>query len=276
MLTQSCTDLPGVGPALAKKLAACGIHTIQDLLFHLPYRYQDRTRITPIRDVRHQEWAVVLGQICKTEIKFARRRILHCFIEDKTGLLRLRFFHFNQQQAKALQPGMSIRVFGEVRHFDGSIDMIHPEYRLCTEDEPYIMEETLTPIYATTGGLSQNRIRQLVKVALANYDQHLQSLEWMDAAQLQGYDFDPIATSLRHLHHPSPDSPIHLLENGQHSALRRLAFDELLAQKVSMLFARQQRARLSAPPHAASTSLYQPLFTTVTLSAYKRPNKSPT
>lgn len=260
MLTQSCTDLPGVGPTIAKKLAACGIHSIQDLLCHLPYRYQDRTRITPIRDVRHQEWAVVLGQICKTEIKFARRRILHCFVEDKTGLLRLRFFHFNQQQAKALQPGMSIRVFGEVRHFDGSIDMIHPEYRLCNEDEPYVMEETLTPIYATTQGLSQNRIRQLIKVALANYDQQLQRLEWMDATQLKEYDFDPIATSLQHLHNPSPDSPIHLLENGQHSALRRLAFDELLAQKVSMLFARQQRARLSAPPLPQAPQFINPFL----------------
>ena len=248
MLSQSCIDLPGVGPTMAKKLAICGIHTIQDLLFHLPYRYQDRTRITPIRDLRHQEWAVVSGQICKTEIKFARRRILHCFIEDKTGMLRLRFFHFNQQQAKALQTGMSLRVFGEVRHFDGSFDMIHPEYRLCTGDEPPVMEETLTPIYATTEGLSQNRIRNLVKIALTNCQNYLNSLEWMDAAQLNTYEFTPLASAVHTLHHPPPDSPIHLLENGQHPALRRLAFDELMAQRLSMLFARQQRSNLVAPP----------------------------
>lgn len=247
VLTQLCTCLPGVGPTFAKKLATCGIHTIQDLLFHLPYRYQDRTRITAIRDVRHQDWAVVHGQICKTEIKFARRKILHCFIEDKTGMLRLRFFHFNQQQAQTMQIGMNIRVFGEARLFDGVIDMIHPEYHLCTEDEPSTVEETLTPIYATTQGLSQNRIRQLVTLALERYHTHLQDLEWMSDTQRRTYHFDAIPTAICDLHHPPPDSPIHLLENGQHPALRRLAFDELIAQRLSMLFAKQQRATLLAP-----------------------------
>lgn len=248
MLTESCANLPGVGPTLAKKLASCGIHTIQDLLFHLPYRYQDRTRITPIRDLRHQDWAVVMGQICKTEIKYARRRILHCLIEDKTGILRLRFFHFNQQQAQALQPGMNIRVFGEARYFDGSVDMIHPEYRVCEENEPCTVEETLTPIYATTQGLSQNRLRQLVKIALTKSQDFLQDLEWMSTTQLKTYGFYSIAQALHNLHQPPPDSPIHLLESGQHPALRRLVFDELIAQRLSMLFARRQRANLTAPP----------------------------
>lgn len=247
MLTQLCTCLPGVGPTFAKKLATCGIHTIQDLLFHLPYRYQDRTRVTPIRDLRHQDWAVVMGQICKTEIKFTRRRILQCIIEDKTGLLRLRFFHFNQQQVQSMQPGSNIRVFGEARLLEGSFDMIHPEYQICAEDEPCIMEETLTPIYTTTHGLSQNRIRQLVKTALSRYHSHLQNLEWLDEIRLQTYGFEPIPSAIRTLHQPPPDSPIHLLENGQHPALRRLAFDELLAQRLSMLFARQQRAARLAP-----------------------------
>lgn len=244
---QSCTHLPGVGPTLAKKLALCGIHTIQDLLFHLPYRYQDRTRITPIRDLRHQDWAVVLGRVCKTEIKYARRRILQCTIEDKTGILRLRFFHFNSQQAHAMQPGASIRVFGEVRLFDGSLDMIHPEYQVCAENEPCAVEETLTPIYATTQGLSQNRLRQLVKSALARYQNHLHELEWMNEEQLQTYGCEALPAAIHSLHTPSPESPIHLLENGQHPALKRLVFDELIAQRLSMLFARQQRATLVAP-----------------------------
>lgn len=248
LLTKPCTNLAGVGPTLAKKLAACGIYTIQDLLFHLPFRYQDRTRITAIRDLRHQDWAVVTGQICKTEIKFARRRIMHCLIEDKTGMLRLRFFHFNQQQVQSLQPGMFIRVFGEARYFDGSIDMIHPEYRLCAEDEPCTVEETLTPIYASTQGLSQNRLRQLVKSALSQYQTFLQNLEWMNPNQLEMYGYDSIAKALHILHQPPPDSPIHLLENGQHPALQRLVFDELIAQRLSMLFARRQRANLTAPP----------------------------
>ena len=248
MLCESCTTLPGVGPALAKKLAACGIHTIQDLVFHLPYRYQDRTHITPIHDLRHQDWAVVSGQICKTEISFGRRRILQCFIEDKTGLLRLRFFHFNPQQVKALQPGLSIRAFGEVRYVDGHLDIIHPEYRLISDDSPLSMEETLTPIYSTTQGLSQSRIRQLVKLAITHSQCHIDSLEWMDKSQLDQYQLPALSTAIQNLHYPPPDSLIHLLENGQHPAMRRLAFDELLAQRLSMLFVREQRSHLSASP----------------------------
>lgn len=248
MLTHSCSELPGVGPVLAKKLANFGMHTVQDLLFHLPFRYQDRTRITPIGDLRHQDWAVVFGTICKTEIKYARRRMLHCYIEDKTGLLRLRFFHFNQQQAQALQPGSQLRVFGEIRQFDHALDMIHPEYRLCTTDDPPLMEETLTPIYPSTQGLSQHRIRQLVKTALQYAQQGLSDLEWLDETQISQYNFQPLAAAVHLLHQPPPDSPVHLLENGQHPALRRLAFDELMGQRLSMLFARQQRAKLHAPP----------------------------
>lgn len=260
MLTELCTCLPGVGPTFAKKLAACGIYTIQDLLFHLPYRYQDRTRVTPIRDIRHQDWAVVHGQICKTDIKYGRRRILQCIIEDKTGMVRLRFFHFNQQQAQAMQIGKHIQVFGEVRLFDGSLDMIHPEYRICVENEPYVMEETLTPIYATTQGLSQHRIRQLVRVALERYHTHLQDLEWMSDTQRQNYHLAALPIAIQDLHHPPPDSPIHLLENGQHPALRRLVLDELVAQRLSMLFAKQQRARLIAPSMPIPTKQFSSLL----------------
>lgn len=255
VLTQPCTTLPGVGPTLAGKLAQCGIHTLQDLLFHLPYRYQDRTHITPIRDVRHQDWAVIVGHICKTEIKLGRRRILQCFIEDKTGMLRIRFFHFNQKQAQAMVIGAQIRVFGEARFFDTHLDMIHPEYQIFEGDLPCPVEETLTPIYATTQGLSQNRLRQLVKIAIELYQAHLSHLEWLSTEQLQSYQFQPLSSALPSLHHPPPDSPIHLLETGQHPALKRLAFDELMAQRLSMLFARRQRATLIAAPMPEKTSL---------------------
>ncbi|MCR9192181.1 MAG: ATP-dependent DNA helicase RecG [Gammaproteobacteria bacterium] len=247
MLSQDCTTLPGVGPALAGKLAVCGIHSIQDLLFHLPYRYQDRTRITPIRDVRHQTWAVVVGRICKTEIKMGRRRTLQCFIEDKTGILRLRFFHFNRNQMQAMQVGMQIRVFGEIRFFDANIDMIHPEYQFFDEDTPCPVEETLTPIYSTTQGLSQQRLRQLVTLALTHAQAQLQTLEWMTHKDLEAKHLQPLPAALNHLHHPPPDCPIQLLESGQDPALKRLAFDELIAQRLSMLFARRERATLTAP-----------------------------
>lgn len=88
---------------LAAKLAKCGIHSVRDLLFHLPFRYQDRTRITPIQDLRPNEWCVIAGRVCKTEIKTGKRPLLHCYVEDKTGIIKLQFFHFNKSQINNLK-----------------------------------------------------------------------------------------------------------------------------------------------------------------------------
>ena len=114
VLSNSCDALAGIGPTLAAKLAKCGIHTIHDLLFHLPYRYQDRTRITPIQDLRPNDWAVIAGRVCKTEIRPGKRALLYCYIEDKTGLIRVQFFHFNKNQIKNLNNSNLIYAFGEV------------------------------------------------------------------------------------------------------------------------------------------------------------------
>lgn len=247
VLEQPCESLSGVGPTLRAKLNKCGIITLADLLFHLPYRYQDRTRITPIQDLRANDWAVVTGRVCKTEIKLGRRRMLYCHIEDKTGLLSLRFFHFNQAQVKAMEACTLIRAFGEVREFANKLEMIHPEYQLLANADDCHVEETLTPIYPSTQGLTQNRLRQLVKLALTQSQASLTQLEWMSAEQLAHYQFYPLAQSLQLLHNPPPDISIQALENGSHPALQRLAFDELLAQQVAMQFARKKRHSLQAP-----------------------------
>lgn len=247
MLSQSCETLPGVGPTIGAKLAKCGIHTIQDLLFHLPYRYQDRTRITSIQDLRPNDWCVVTGRVCKVELKYGKRMMLYCSIEDKTGILRLRFFHFNKQQIKSLQEHAHLRVFGEVREFANRFEMIHPEYQFLEEGRECTVEETLTPIYPATQGLTQTRIRQLIKQALTRYQAELDQLEWMSEAKREQYHFQSLALSLEQLHCPSPDISMHALEEGSHAGLKRLAFDELLAQRLSMQFARQQRETLTAP-----------------------------
>ncbi len=247
MLTKSCETLPGVGPTLAAKLAKCGIVTLQDLLFHLPYRYQDRTRITPIQDLRANDWCVISGRVCKTEIKYGKRMMLNCFVEDKTGIIKLRFFHFNKQQVQSLNESSMIRAFGEVREFANNLEMIHPEYQLLDIDDECPVEETLTPIYPTTQGLTQTRLRQLVKSALLTCKDTLDQLEWMNDAQLQQHYFEPLPLALNRLHSPPPDIPLQALEEGHHPALKRLVFDELLAQRLSMQFARQQRATLTAP-----------------------------
>ena len=257
MLTQSCESLSGVGPALAKSLAKCGIYTIQDLLFHLPFRYQDRTRITPIQDLRANDWCVVTGHVCKTEIKYGKRMMLYCYIEDKTGLLKLRFFHFNKQQVKLLNEHPQIRAFGEVREFANSFEMIHPEYQLLDTESELVVEETLTPLYPSTQGLTQNRLRSLIKNALTDYQEELHRLEWMSEDQLEHNYLQPITTAIEQLHNPPPTISLQALEQGTHPALKRLAFDELLAQRLSMQFARQQRSTLNAPLLSAGSNLIE-------------------
>ncbi len=255
MLTLSCETLPGVGPTIAAKLAKCGIRTVQDLLFHLPFRYQDRTRITPIQDLRPNDWCVIAGNVCKIEIKYGKRMMLYCYVEDKTGLLKLRFFHFNKQQVKLLNESSKIRAFGEVREFANHVEMIHPEYQLLDTDQEFHVEETLTPIYPTTLGLSQTRLRHLIKTVLVTHQVELDDLEWMSHQQLQEHYFKPLSTAIEQLHNPPPDTTIKALEEGSHPALKRLVFDELLAQRLSMQFARQQRSNLTAPSLPSPNSI---------------------
>jgi ATP-dependent DNA helicase RecG len=266
VLTQPCEILPGVGPTISAKLAKCGIKTVQDLLFHLPFRYQDRTRITPIQDLRPNDWSVVAGTVCKTEIKYGKRPMLHCFVEDKTGIIRLRFFHFNKQQIQNLNESGFIRAFGEVRDFAQQLEMVHPEYQLLTNEEDCLVDETLTPIYSTTQGLSQTRIRQLIKSLLTHFKNELNQLEWMSSEQLQQHLFQPLSTSLECLHSPTPDIPLHALENGSHPALQRVVFDELLAQRLSMQFARKERSRLCAPAFKPPGELHRKFLSNLPFS----------
>lgn len=247
VLHKTCESLPGVGPTLAAKLIKCGIDTVQDLLFHLPYKYQDRTRITPIQNLRSHDWCVIAGRVCKTEIKYGKRMMLYCYVEDKTGIVTLRFFHFNKQQVAALNESKMIHAFGEVREFNNNFELIHPEYQLVNDDKVIEVNETLTPIYPTTQGLTQSRIRQLIKVALKNSEHELTQLEWMSQQQLDKYHFCSMDSALKLLHNPPPDTAVHSLEMGEHPALKRLVFDELLAQRLSMQFARNSRRELKSP-----------------------------
>lgn len=257
VLSHSCDSLIGVGPTLAAKLAKCGIHTVQDLLFHLPYRYQDRTRVTPIQDLRPNDWSVIAGRVCKTEVKPGKRAMLHCYVEDKTGIVKLQFFHFNKQQINSLNNCAMIHVFGEVREFNNLLTMTHPEYQLLEEHEECKVNETLTPIYPTTQGLTQTRLRQIVRVALEYAKAELQTLEWMSDALIQTHNFYPLAEAIILLHNPPPDSSVQALEEGKHPALKRLVFDELLAQRLSMQFARESRRSLHSPPLNTAKSLRQ-------------------
>ena len=257
MLSNSCESLAGVGPTLAAKLIKCGINTVQDLLFHLPYRYQDRTRITPIQDLRPNDWAVIAGQVCKTEIKYGKKMMLYCYLEDATAIIKLSFFHFNKQQIAALNSSYRIHVFGEVREFNNQLEMIHPEYQIIKEGMPHEVQETLTPIYPLTQGLTQTRLRQLINNALKCCKDDLYQLEWMNEQQLRHFDLHHLVESIHLLHNPPPEISVQTLETGTHPALKRLVFDELLAQRLSMYYARQKRNQYTAPSLPLDNKLRQ-------------------
>lgn len=257
MLSQSCETLPYVGPALSKKLAHCGIVTVQDLLFYLPMRYQDRTRITPIQDLRVNDWCVIQGQVRNTEIKTGKRLMLDVYIEDNTGIVKLRFFKFNRQQVTQFNEKPRVRAFGEVREFSQAFEFIHPDYKIIKSEDDLAVEEHLTPIYPSTLGLSQGKLRQLIQFALQEYASLLATLEWMSDEDLQQHGFYSLPTAVTHLHNPPPGSAIQTLEQGAHPGLKRLVFDELLAQRLSMQFAKQQRAQTAAPILHANPALIQ-------------------
>ena len=245
-LSQSPETLPGVGNNLATKLQKCGIASLASLLFHLPYRYQDRTRITPIRDLRANEWCVIVGQVCKVQISFGKRRTLSCYVEDKTGMIKLKFFNFNQHQVTAFQAYPRIRAFGEVREFNLQFEMTHPEYQLINDDEPCPVEENLTPIYRTTQGLTQTRLRQLVSLVQRHHQPHIEALEWMSHEELNHYQFPHLFQALSLIHRPPPDTQLEQLETASHPAIKRIIFDELLAKRISMQLAKAYRCRLKA------------------------------
>jgi ATP-dependent DNA helicase RecG len=201
------------------------------------------------------DWSVITGRVCKVDISRGNRARLTCVVEDKTGLITLRFFHFNKQQAALLRQMPLIHAFGEVRMFSNALEMVHPEYRLLNDDDICPVEETLTPIYASTQGLSQTRLRQLIKQALTHCQLVLNELEWMSATQLEQLTLPSIREALTELHSPPPDVALHALENGQHRGLQRLALDELLAKRLSLHFIRQTRARLQAHAHPSSSPI---------------------
>jgi ATP-dependent DNA helicase RecG len=167
------TQLRGVGPALAEKLGKLGVHVQQDLLFVLPFRYEDRTRIMPIGGLLPGQRVVVEADVELTEVVYRRRRTMLCTIADGTGILTLRFFYFSRAQQNGLARGRRVRCYGEVRKGPNGLEMVHPEYRLLSEAEQGALEEHLTPIYPATEGVQQARIRNLIGQLLDNPAQQI-------------------------------------------------------------------------------------------------------
>ncbi|MDO9372686.1 MAG: ATP-dependent DNA helicase RecG [Gammaproteobacteria bacterium] len=255
------THIKGVGPRLAERLARLDIRTVQDLLFHLPLRYQDRTRITPIGALRPGVEAVIEGEVQLTQVQFARKRMLLSQLHDGTGGITLRFFHFNATQQSTLARGVRVRCFGEVRFGKAGLEMVHPEYRLVSESSITAVEECLTPVYPTTEGLHQQGIRPLTQRALELLRNHPDTLrEWLPDAVLTRLRFPTLREAVAYVHYPPPDAPLDLIEQGAHPAQRRLAFEELLAHHLSLRLLRQRVQRHTAPELEARGKLMAALL----------------
>ncbi|MGH8183104.1 MAG: ATP-dependent DNA helicase RecG [Rhodanobacteraceae bacterium] len=245
---QAVATLPGVGPAFAETLRKLGIERVQDLWFHLPLRYEDRTRITAIRDLVAGESAQVEGVVEAVETGFRYRPQLRVAIGDASqDTLVLRFFHFRRQQTQQFAPGVRLRCYGAVRHGQHGLEMVHPQYRILHGDAP--VEATLTPIYPVTEGLGQQRLRGVIEKALAQLPDAA-TLELVPHALLDPLGLMPLREALLGVHRPAPDADVAALLAGRHPAQQRLAFEELLAHHISLkrLRARLRKQRAPAMP----------------------------
>ena len=232
------TALAGVGPALAEKLAKLGVFTVQDVLFLLPLRYEDRTRIVPMGSLQAGDRAVVEGEVQLAEVVFRGRRQLICRIADGSGFLTLRFFHFSSAQQAALVRGVRIRCFGEARRGPLGLEIVHPEYRRVEAAASGEAEDALTPVYPGTEGVAQARLRRLATLALKELRGE-GIRDWLPPSLLKGVDMPTLSAALQYVHRPPPDASVELLAAGLHPAQRRLAFEELLAQHLSLRLLRK-------------------------------------
>ncbi|MGI2080139.1 ATP-dependent DNA helicase RecG [Shewanella putrefaciens] len=251
------TDLKGVAKKVAEKLAKLGITTVQDLLFHLPLRYEDRTQIYPIAALSPGSYGTIEAEIQSTQIIQGRKRMLVCNVRDDTGSLSLRFFNFSVAQRNAMQNGLMIRAYGEVRRGSHQAEIVHPEYKVVYPGEDVHLSDTLTPIYPTTEGLKQASWLKLTEQALVLLKEG--GLTELLPPQLQPNNIS-LKQALQTLHRPPAGISQFDLELGQHPAQQRLVQEELLAHNLSMLRLRQRSNLDAAVTMQATGQLLNPFL----------------
>ena len=230
LVNKPVRELKGVGPSISEKLSRLGIRNLQDILFHLPLRYEDRTHVTSIINIKAGIHAVLEGKIIAAGVTYGRRRSLLAYLEDSTGKIGLRFFHFSKTQLNNLKALEAIRVFGEVRRGASGLEIYHPEYERLEADKA--LPNTLTPVYPTTEGVSQGRYRGLI-------EQVLTILKTNPLVELINEEI-PINEALQLVHQPPVNADISSLVEGSHPVQKRLAFEELVAHRTSLCFLRDQ------------------------------------
>lgn len=257
-------SLKGVGPRAADRLRRLGIESVEDLLFHLPFRYEDRTRITAIGSLRPEQHAVIEGEVLATDVVFGRRRSLLCRVGDGTGMVSLRFFHFSAAQKNNLQRGIRIRVFGEARPGGSGLEFYHPEYQIAEQGDLPTLEASLTPVYPTTEGVHQRSLRQLMAQALKRL-QREPPRDLLPLTLLADRKLPTLSEALQKLHAPLPDDPVDMLLAGKHPAVQRLVVEEMVAHQLGML-RRRAGHRAHAAPVLQGDSLHQQLVASLPFS----------
>ena len=243
------TTLKGIGPAMAGKLERLGLRTVRDLLFLLPIRYEDRTRIRPIVDLKPGQRVQLEGVIARARVIMGRRRSLLCALRDETAEITLRFFHFTRQQQAGLSAGTRLLCYGEVRQGPRGFEIVHPEYRRLREAEPAPVQDRLTPVYPTTEGVTQPRLRSLTDHALEHALEELPDL--IPAPFLARLGFPELHEALRTVHRPPRGMALETLLSGKHPARKRMALEEILAWHMGLRRMREAGQRRDAFPLSA-------------------------
>lgn len=250
--------LPGVGPKLAESLANLGLRTLSDLWFHLPLRYEDRTRIQALNELIPGQAAQVEGLIEFAEVRVAGRRSLVVVISDASGtLLRLRYFHFNAAQRTQFQRGMRLRCFGEPRLGLSGMEMVHPQYRIVATESP--LEAGLSPVYPTTEAIHRDRMGKIIALALCHLPPQA-ALELLPETLCGRLNLMPLRDALLLVHQPPADVDLRALANQSHPAQRRLAFEELAAHQLAMRLNRRLLSQQTAPPLPGTRQLVRGLL----------------
>jgi len=237
---QSVQVLKGVGTAVAEKLKRLEIYNIQDVLFHLPMRYEDRTKITALGSLQFGQQALIEGVIDHSEVKYGGRgrRSLLCYLSDNTGAIVLRFFYFNKAQQNNLVRGQRLRCFGETRRGTNRLEIVHPEYQLIQEQDA-VIEQSLTPIYPKTEGIHQTLLKKISDQVLNKINQG-RLIDWLPEKVMKKHQFPNLVNALSNVHRPDKNENVSALNQCKTKAQQRLLFEELLAHQLSLLQARYE------------------------------------
>ena len=226
----SIQNLKGVGPKSASSLNNLGIFTIPDAVMHLPFRYEDRSFVTPIGDTAYQVPVLIEGEIMKSTVVFRGRRMLFTEIYDGTGKLTMRMFNFAMAQHKALEEGKMIRCYGNITPGPNGKQMIHPQYQIFEREQPIEIEDNLTPIYPTTSGLQQNKLKKIIETSIKFCEEN--NLLKEDPSKGSYSKFGNLLETLKFLHKPPVDTNITDLIEGKHPAQKVLIKEELIAHML--------------------------------------------